>query len=513
MSISSRIQPILTSLSIRSKALWKRYRSLRVWQQGVLAALVLALLIGGVAFARSGNTDTTPAKGRTVTLETVRELSGGGSSVNLIGTVRSITEANILAQTGGTVRAVRTTLGKNVPAGFVIAELENAAERAVVLQAEGAYEAAVAARSAQSLPDTQVTAQNAYRNAYTTLDTTLQLYVDTFYGGPTAVGPDLLLYPDRDTAVRLSRERARIQGLMDQWESALPSVNSRDPQTLLTEAETNTRSVETFLNELAAAANQYNSRATTEQLSALATARANVGSALSSLTAARSSYRSGSTGATAGADASVKQALGNLRGAQATLERTVVRAPIGGQVNFLPIRVGDYVTAFTHVATVAQNGALEIVVYVSENDRDLLAAGSKVVVESEYDGVITSVSPALDPVTKQIEVHVAVTGASELVNGQSVHVSFPDLAAETDELPQSEGPVLLPLSAVKLRAGDRIVYTVDEDSRLVALSVTVGEVRGDRIEILSPLSPDLRIVRDARGLSEGQSVEVASSVN
>ncbi|MBU2159196.1 hypothetical protein KJ848_03380, partial [Patescibacteria group bacterium] len=104
MSISSRIQPILTSLSIRSKALWKRYRSLRVWQQGVLAALVLALLIGGVAFARSGNTDTTPAKGRTVTLETVRELSGGGSSVNLIGTVRSITEANILAQTGGTVR-------------------------------------------------------------------------------------------------------------------------------------------------------------------------------------------------------------------------------------------------------------------------------------------------------------------------------------------------------------------------------------------------------------------------
>ncbi len=513
MSILSRIRPFVTSIPTRSKALWKRYRSLRLWQQVAIAALLLILLIGGVAFARSGATDAPSAKGRTVTLQTVRELSGGGSSVNLIGTVRSVTEANILAQTGGTVRAVRTALGKSVPAGFVIAELENAAERASVLQAEGAYEAAVAARSAQSLPDTQITARNAYRSAYTTVDTSLELYVDTFYGNPTAVGPDLLLYPDHDTAVHLSRERARIQTLMGQWESSLGSVDSRDPQTLLSEAETYTRTIETFLNELAAAANQNNSRATSAQLSALATARANVAGVLSSITTAKSSYRSGSTGATASADASVKQALGSLRAAQANLERTVVRAPIGGQVNFLPIRVGDYVTAFTHVATVAQNGALEIVVYVSENDRDLLAAGSAVLVEDTYEGVITSVSPALDPVTKQIEVHVAVTGASELVNGQSVHVSFPDLAAETNELPETEGPILLPLSAVKLRAGDRIVYTVDEESRLVAVSVTVGEVRGDHIEILSELSPELRIVRDARGLSEGQSVEVASAAN
>ncbi|MBU1293043.1 HlyD family efflux transporter periplasmic adaptor subunit [Patescibacteria group bacterium] len=511
MSIFARIRPHLKSISTRSKALWKRYRSLPRWQQAGIAVLLIALLIGGVAFARSGGSVAEPTPGRTVTLQSVRELSGGGSSVNLIGTVRSVTEAAILAQTGGTVRSVRTSLGKSVPAGFILAELENASERAVVLQAEGAYEAAVAARSAQSLPDTEITARNVYRSAYSTLDTALQLQVDTLYGGPTAVGPDLLLYPNRDTAVRLSRERARIQDLMESWEASLASVDTRQPQALLTEAETNTRSIESFLNELAAAANQHNSRATSEQLSALATARSNVAGVLSTIVSAKGSYRSGSTSATASADASVKQALGSLRAAQANLERTVVRAPIGGQVNFLPIRVGDYVTAFTHVATIAQNGALEIVVYVSENDRDLLAAGSSVVVETDYGGVITSVSPALDPVTKQIEVRVAVTGASDLVNGQSVRVSFPDLAAETNELAQIEGPILLPLSSVKLRAGDRIVYTLDEDNRLVANAVTVGEVRGDRIEIVSPLSPELRIVRDARGLSEGEQVGVVST--
>jgi len=411
------------------------------------------------------------------------------------------------------VRSVRTRLGATVPAGYIIAELENAAERAVVLQAEGAYDAAVAARSAQSLPDTQESARDAYRTAFTTLDTTLENDVDTFFGGPTPIGPDLLIYPDADEANRLSRERARINTLMTSFEANLATANSRSPQALLDEAESITRQVQTFVNQLADAANQRDSRVTAAQTAALASARVDVNGVLTSLAAARASLRSGTVSVTAGADASIKQALGALRGAQAALEKTVVRAPIGGQVNFLPIRVGDYVTGLQHVATVAQNGALEIVAYVSEDNRDLLVAGGRVIVDAKYEGVITSVAPALDPTTKQIEVHVAVTGASELVNGQSVHIALPDLAPREETVEAVEGPILLPLASVKLRAGDRIVFSVGEDNRLVANAVEVGEVRGDRIEILSPLPKELRIVADARGLSEGEQVQIASAAD
>jgi hypothetical protein len=52
---------------------------------------------------------------------------------------------------------------------------------------------------------------------------------------------------------------------------------------------------------------------------------------------------------------------------------------------------------------------------------------------------------------------------------------------------------------------------VGADGRLVAHIVTIGEVRGDRIQITSPLDSDLRIVIDARGLSEGQKVQVATT--
>ncbi len=511
-SILKNARSLFASARVRSLTTWKRYRSLKTWQQVSIAVLIALVLMALMVFARGGDTEEPALKGRTVTLATVSELAGTGGSVDLIGSVRSVTEANILAQNGGTVRSVRTRIGGTVPAGYIIAELENAAERASVLQAEGAYDAAVAGRSAQSLPDTEDAARDAYRSAFTTLDTTLATQIDTFFGNPTPVGPDLLIYPDYNEQSRLSRERQRIQGLMDTYEASLSSVSGRSPQSLLDEAESITRQIQTFANQLAAAANQRDSRVTPTQTAALSSARTSINGVLSNLTAARSGLRSGTVGATASADASVKQALGSLRAAQANLERTFVRAPIGGQVNFLPIRVGDYVTPLQHVATVAQNGALEIIAYVSEGQQNLLVTGGSVTVEGLYDGIITSVAPALDPVTKQIEVRIAVTEASELINGQSVHIALPDTTSNTDTVTEPEGPTLLPLTAVKLRAGDRIVFSVGEDSRLIAHPVIVGEVRGDRIEVLTEIPSDLRIVADARGLAEGEQVEIASSV-
>jgi hypothetical protein len=93
------------------------------------------------------------------------------------------------------------------------------------------------------------------------------------------------------------------------------------------------------------------------------------------------------------------------------------------------------------------------------------------------------------------------------VNGQTVNVGLPDLGAPAAT---STGMVLLPLSSVKLTAGARVIFTVEE-GRLVAIPVEIGEVRGERLEVIVGLSPETRIVRDARGLAEGQAVTVAST--
>ncbi|MDB5264831.1 MAG: Efflux transporter, family [Parcubacteria group bacterium] len=498
------IKKVVKKTKQLSATTWRRFRGLKRWQQVVVVLIIIALLVGLFVVLNSGKKADEASQDRTVTLATVGELSGSGSGVNIIGAVRSVTEADLLAQTGGTVRSVNTRIGATVGAGTVIAELENASERALVLQAEGSYDAAVASRQAVSPRDSATDARNAYRDAFDTLDTVLETQVDQLFGNQTPSGPDLLINPENSNDVyALPRERTAIDKRMTAWRDRLPQAGSRDPEVLLSEAETEARAIATFVNNLATAANERNSRATPAQITAVSTARASVNAVLAEIAAARTSYRSRSTTSTASVDASVKSALGSLRGAQAQLEKTVIRAPISGQVNFLPIHVGDYVTAFTHVATVAQNGALEIVAYISEDDRDLLTVGSKVRVEDAYDGIVTSIAPALDPSTKQIEIHVAVTGASKLVNGQSVRISLPG-AVKKEET--ATGPILLPLAAVKLRSDSRIVFTVGEDGRLIAVPVEIGDVRGDRIEVLTPLDPAQRIVSDARGLSEGQKV-------
>ncbi len=487
-------------------SLWERFRKLPRWGQALVVALLIIVLFG-ISSLFSSAPQTAVNTKRAVTLRSVAELSGNVSGASVVGVVRSRSEAELRAEASGIVRRVATALGAQVPAGFVLAELENDSERAQVTQAEGAYDAAVAARASVSPIDVETAAENSYRSAFTALDTALETQVDTLFGGMTPYGPSLLIDSLGTDPTALSRERKRIDGLMD-TERARLLVSGDSAAERLSRVETLALQIAALVEDLSQAANATNSRATETQVAAITSARASVNGTLSAITGAQATLRSGATGSTASVDASVKAALGTLRAAEASLEKTRIRAPIGGTVNYFPIRVGDYVGALDHVATVAQNGALEVIVFASEDALAGVSTGEAVMLEGTHIGTITSIAPALDPITKQIEVRVAVGIESGLVNGQSVRLTLPGIqvAEETTEAPSV---VLLPLAAVKLSAGSRVVFTLGEDGKLAAIAVDIGEVIGERIEVVSPLPSDLRIVIDARGLSDGQHVTLA----
>ena len=414
------------------RSLWRRFMMLRPRTRWIVGGLIAVAFIAFIILTSGGAAKNAAGYERTVTLATISSLSGGGASGTVLGTVRSITEAELLAQTGGTVRRVNTSVGASVGAGSVLAELENASERAAVLQAEGSYDAAVAAQSV-STTNVSTEIRNTYRTNFTEIDTALESQVDLFFGQPTATGPDLEIVSSGTDARYLSMTRADITSLMREWRANLATADSKTPEVLLRDMERYMNTITPFVVRLATVANARDSGASTAQLAALATARTTIEADAAAVAALRDDYEAESIrgNAPSASDASVKQALGSLRLAQAALEKTVIRAPIAGTVNFLPIRVGDYVTSFMHVATVAQNGALEIVAFISEDERAALSVGDKVIVEEAEAGIITSIAPALDPVTKQIEIHVAMERGgdeSPLVNGQSVRISIPTTA-------------------------------------------------------------------------------------
>lgn len=491
------------STGSRAVSLWQRFRALPRRTKWIVYAVLAAILLVIILIPKGPAADSTQSL-RAVNLRSVGELSLGTGSGSIFGTVRSVSEANIVAQSGGTVEAVHTALGASVPAGFVIAELENDSESASVLQAQGVYEAALAARQGQNVGDDEESAEASARSAYSSIDTALEVYVDTVFSG-TAGDPNLTISVGGWES-SLENTRAKLSADMTAWRRDIDA--GATPATLLSTGERVAANASEFLNELGRLASRPNSGASATQLEAITAARTSVNAAASSITTAQATFRSGSIGATAGSDAAVKQALGTLRLAEAALERTRVRAPIAGTVNYLPLRAGDYVAQGTHAATVARNEALEIVAFVSEETREALATGDKVVVDGATDGVITSIAPALDPVTKRIEVRVSVNTDTKLTNGASVRVEIPSLKKDGESV--ATGPLTLPLSAVKLRADDRVVFGVNEESRLVAYLVETGDVHGDRIEITTDLPLALSIITDARGLSEGQEIRVAN---
>ncbi len=522
--------------------LWRRFTNLARWAQ-VLIVLVLLIIVGSVIVLLRGNsTASSSATLPTVTVQSIDSFGGNSNGVSVLGTVQSVSEAAILAQSGGTVTAVNTKLGANVPAGFVIANLDSAAASAAVLQAQGGYDAAVAAErainlqsqnSSGSFADAQTNVRTTYTSTYTSLESVLATDVDTLFGANTPTGPALTINP-LNTGDTFPRGRRQINALMDSWNASLATANTTDPLTLLSMAQSNLQTVSAFLTSLATLAHSQGSGATSAQLTSLATAQASVSSLLSGIAAARTTYNAAATASAVGqtqgnggsgvtsSQAAVESALGALRSAQAAYEKTVIRAPIGGTVNYLPISVGDFASVNQHVATVARNNALEVVMELSQADSNRVAVGDKVTIQGSYKGVVTTIAPALDPITKQIEVHVAVddtaTGAS-LVNGQSVQVSLPALVASKTASTTATGGAIasttptveLPLTAVKLLPNERDVFSVDSTGHLVAHQVQIGDVIGNLIEITTPLDPALKIVTDVRGLSAGDAVLVASS--
>ncbi|MEK9160485.1 MAG: HlyD family efflux transporter periplasmic adaptor subunit [Patescibacteria group bacterium] len=510
-SVTSGLRRLLVGALHPFRVTWRKYRTLGRRYQWAIGLVLAILILSFVLFGGQGATPQLGSYERTVTLSSVRALSGVGGSGDAIGTVRSITEAKLLAQTGGTVRRVNVEVSSSVGAGAVLAELENASERAAVLQAEGSYDAAVAA-NAVSVKDVSTDVRNAFRSNFADLETTFEIQIDSLFADPAPGVPGIVSIAGYDKAQELQDTRRTITYKLNDWRRNLATVDTASANALLTEMESTLSISSTFIVELAKAANRSESGANATQLANVATARTTITSLAAEVSDLRNTYDAQQTvvpsGTSSATEAAVKQALGSLRLAQAALEKTVIRAPITGTVNFLPIRVGEYVTSFTHVATIAQNGALEIVIFISEDQRAALAVGDHLTIEDKRNGIVTSIAPALDPVTKQIEVHIAVEGVTEEnspVNGQTVRVSIPAIATS----PTGEGSLLLPLSAVKLYADSRVVFTVSEEGRLVASPVEIGDVRGERVEILTSLSPDLRIVTDARGLAEGERVKIA----
>ena len=399
------------------------------YKTGAVLIIFVTLLVIGL---NKGETQTEEVVANPLVSVTTALQYSGTQDFSTIGTVRAFTEAAVTAETAGRVVSVNAQLGQQVPAGFVIATLENASEQAAVLQAEGVYEAALAA-AAQSnvgldeaqtaLTSAQNGAVSSVSSAYNTVNGIVRNSIDSFFANPDARVPGLKI-DGKGQTLAINDERVAFQTILKEWQSRSNTISvTSDLDAELTYAKTQTERtialVDTFIdlfnadnadNSYTAAELQTFSTNFTTLRSTLLGTKSALDSAQAALNAARDSVRRSeiaASGSTASAsDAQVKQALGALRAAQANLAKTILRTPISGTVNSLSVRAGDFVSNQTVVARVANNNALEILAYVGEKERDAFAVGETVTIDGTMEGVITAIAPAVDANTGKTEIRI-----------------------------------------------------------------------------------------------------------
>lgn len=487
--------------------------------------VAVALLGTGIFFIVSKDTatDALPTPKKQVSVRPAGELAQGTTFLKTIGTVRAVSEARLETEASGRVTAVNVALGDTVGAGAVLASIENSRERAALLQAEGAYEAAQAsnAQSGLGLTEAIVDAQNTYRTAFTASDDIVRNLTDELFSNPNSRNPSMRI-DSQGTAPALNAERVLLGDILTEWNAGVSTFTK--PQTAetalarLDEAEQRLTRTSAFVSQLAGLVSEADADTefTEDILSSYKTrlsgARSRIDATLQSITSARSTLKNAEQSVTGGmitsdSAARIKQALGSLRAAQSAYEKTLVRSPISGVINALYLKQNEFVGQSQPAVIIANNNALEITTAVSEEERALISAGDAVVINETIPGTITRIAPAVDPQTGKVEVKVSVTEkqVQTLTNGTTVSLS---LSAEHTSKPSTT--ISLPLRALKITPQGPIAFTVSDTGTLQSVSVELGPITGDTVVIARGLDASTQIVTDARGLKDGESVEIIS---
>lgn len=212
--------------------------------------------------------------------------------------------------------------------------------------------------------------------------------------------------------------------------------------------------------------------------------------------------------ALAAAQAQVDDARARLASAREALADTIVRAPIGGVVSRRHVGVGDVVSPGRELYTVIDPSSMRLEAAVPSEALPAARVGATVRFEvrgypgQRFEGRIDRISPAADPVTRQVPIFVDIpnTGGRLLAG----------LFAEGRVTEQSRVALVAPMRAVHLEAASPWALRV-RDGRVERVEVRIGlrDDQREEVEVIGGVAKgDQLLVGGAQGLTPGTPVRV-----
>ena len=208
------------------------------------------------------------------------------------------------------------------------------------------------------------------------------------------------------------------------------------------------------------------------------------------------------------AQARVQSARAAVGLQQLRLAQTEVRAPDAGVISSRSATVGSVVSTGTELFRLIRQGRLEWRAEVTAADLPRLKVGAPVRIRTpaglELSGRVRVLAPSADPQTRNALVYVDLSRPA----GPAASVVAGMFASGQIELGRSQG-LTVPQTAVVVRDGFSYIYAVGPQDKVAQIKVQTGRMVGDRLEIASGLSPDVRVVASGGAfLNHGDTVRV-----
>jgi RND family efflux transporter MFP subunit len=204
------------------------------------------------------------------------------------------------------------------------------------------------------------------------------------------------------------------------------------------------------------------------------------------------------------AQAQMDAAAINLEAAKNQLSLLAVRSPISGIITQVSVRPGDVAGPQTVAAQIVNPNGFELDVGVNADDVERVIKAEIKIGGKYLEVPIKNISPVADPASKLVNVTLALPNiffrANQTLDAR-ISFSQPQTAAGTVQT------VMIPVDAIVIGDDNGKYVFVDDNGKAKKVAVSVGEIKGDEVAILSGLNEnDQVIVRGSQDLTDGQAV-------
>lgn len=457
--------------------------------------------------------------------------------ISVSGTVTAAQDVDLGFTQSGRISHVYASVGDQVSAGTVIAEIDNGDLSAALAQKQAALdtqEANLASLKAGTRPEqlavteaqvssdqasvaqAHIAAINAIQNAYTQSDDAIHNKVDQFFNNPRTSNPTLSFSTSNSQlASSLVSERLAAEGMLAGWQQEVSELSpSSDLSAAEKDAQANLANVTQLLSDANAGLNAaiYTTNVPQSTVSGyitnVATARANVNTAQISLTSAVTSETAASSTLTkdersltleqagstsediAAQQAQVAAAKADVEAAQAQLAKTLVTAPFSGTISKMDAKPGEIVSPNTSEIAMISNGLFQIDTYVPEVEITGLAVGNSASTTLDaygpdvvFPAKVISIDPA-ETVVNGVSTYKTtlqfLSADPRIKSGMTANVRITTVA--------TPNALVVPIGAVFQKDG-RSVVQVQKNGSVVDIPVQTGGTSGiGNIQIVSGLS-------------------------